>query len=260
MNPWIELALALLQGLTEPLPISSSGHLVVAQAWLNVATPSLAFEAFVNLGSVLGVIVYYRTFILSLLRDALQGLRERTYNDALRYMAQVAMATLPAGLAGWFLNAWVARVFGGVMSVGLMLLFTGALLFVVSRLMHASRTTVSSMDALVMGVAQAAALIPGLSRSGLTTVAGLMRGLEFRSALRFSLMMYLPISLAAGGWSVWTANEPFVVSWASPLSLLLAAIGTYGVIGLYTRVVEQHRLVWFAYYCTIAGALVVVLA
>ena len=259
MNPWIELLLALLQGLTEPLPISSSGHLVVAQSWFGVNEPSLAFEAFVNLGSVVGVILYYRVFILELITDALKALKERQFNDSVRYILQVGFATIPAGLIGVMFASNIASVFSSVRAVGLMLLVTGVLLTLVSRMMDQSRPNVSNGDALIIGLAQSVALIPGLSRSGLTTIAALFRGVEFKAALRFSLMMYIPISLAAGAWSVVQSTEIFQVSFVSIGSLILAGTATYLVIGLYTKLVEQRRLMWFAYYCLSAGLLVVLI-
>ena len=257
MNAWIELLLALLQGLTEPLPISSSGHLVVAQAWLGIGSPSLAFASFVNLGSVLGVLAYYRDVIVDLVRDAFQGIQHKTTNSSIRYILQVAVATLPAGLVG-LLVADVIASFDGVRVVGAMLLVTGVLLVLISRTMTTTPKEIAWLDALLVGVAQAFALIPGLSRSGLTTIAGLARGIEFDKALQFSLMMYLPISIAAGGWSVLQSTEPLTLSVHSFLGLLVAASSTYVVIGVYRRLVAQRKLIWFAAYCLIAGLLVVV--
>ena len=259
MNAWMELLLALLQGLTEPLPISSSGHLVVAQSWFGVGEPSLAFEAFVNLGSVVGVLLYYRAFLLQVLQEAVRGLSERKMNEALRFLLQVGVASIPAGLVGVLFASSIAAVFSSVRAVGLMLLVTGVLLTVVSRFMTQTNHTISNRDAGVVGVAQAFALIPGLSRSGLTTMAALFRGVEFKAALRFSLMMYIPISLAAGAWSVVQSTDVFIISWVSGLSLFIAGVATYLVIGWYTTLVEQRRLIWFAYYCLMAGLLVVVI-
>jgi undecaprenyl-diphosphatase len=257
MNAWIELLLALLQGLTEPLPISSSGHLVVAQAWLGIGSPSVAFASFVNLGSVLGVVAYYRVIIVDLVRDAFQGIQHKTTNSSIRYILQVAVATLPAGLIG-LVVADVIASFDGVRIVGAMLLVTGALLVLISRTMTTTPKELTWLDAWLVGVAQALALIPGLSRSGLTTIAGLARGIEFDKALQFSLMMYLPISIAAGGWSVLQSAEPLTLSVHSFLGLLVAATSTYVVIGVYRRLVAQRKLIWFAAYCLIAGLLVVV--
>jgi undecaprenyl-diphosphatase len=259
MNPWIELLLALVQGLTEPLPISSSGHLVIAQSWFGVGETSLAFEAFVNLGSVLGVMVYYRTFLLQLLQEAVRGVRERHLNEAIQFILQVGVASIPAGLVGVLFASQIAAVFSTVRAVGLMLLVTGVLLTIVSKVMTEKTKAVSNLDAGVVGVAQAFALIPGLSRSGLTTMAALLRGVDFKTALRFSMMMYLPISLAAGAWSIVQSTEMLSLSAHSFLSLAIAGLATYAVIGLYTRLVEQRRLMWFAYYCLLAGLLVVVI-
>lgn len=257
MNSWIELLLALLQGLTEPLPISSSGHLVVAQAWFGVGVPSLAFESFVNFGSVLGVIAYYRAFLLSLLRGAFNGLKTRTTNEALTYLAQVALASIPAGVVGVLFAEHIGAL-RSVRFVGAMLVVTGLLLVVVSGKTSNTKKNVTWLDGVVIGFSQALALIPGLSRSGLTTITGLLRGIEFDHALQFSLMMYIPISIAAGGWSVLQSVDPFTPTFVSVLGLLVAASSTYLVIGVYRRLVAQRRLLWFAGYCLLAGLLVVV--
>jgi undecaprenyl-diphosphatase len=258
MNSWIELLLALLQGLTEPLPISSSGHLVVAQAWLGVGVPSLAFESFVNLGSVIGVIAYYRAIIFELLREAFKGLKTRSTNQAITYITQVGLASIPAGLMGVLFAEQIGTL-SSVRFVGAMLFITGLLLVVVSRKTNNTHKVVTWLDSGLIGMSQAVALIPGLSRSGLTTITGLLRGIEFDKALQFSLMMYLPISIAAGGWSVWRSVDPFTPSMVSLLSLVVAAMSTYFVIGLYRRLVAQRRLIWFAGYCLLAGLLVLVI-
>jgi len=186
-------------------------------------------------------------------------LKERQFNDSVRYILQVGFATIPAGLIGVLFASDIASVFSSVRAVGLMLLVTGVLLTFVSQMMNQSRANVTNGDAFIVGLAQSVALIPGLSRSGLTTIAALFRGVEFKAALRFSLMMYIPISLAAGAWSVVQATEVFQVSLVSIGSLIVAGTATYLVIGLYTKLVEQRRLMWFAYYCFAAGLLVVLI-
>jgi undecaprenyl-diphosphatase len=256
MTPWIELLLALLQGLTEPLPISSSGHLVVAQAWLGLSEPSLAFSSFVNFGSVLGVVAYYRVFLMNLMRESLQGIQSRDFNASLKYVGNIVLASIPAGLAGVLFADVINASLSGVRLVGLMLVLTGVLLVIVSRIHTNTKQSVSYSDGVFVGFAQAFALIPGLSRSGLTTIAGLLRGVEFDRALQFSLMIYIPISIAAGGWSILQSSDSFSPSITSVLSLMVAAVSTYVVIGWYRRLVGQRRLIWLAVYCLIVGLIV----
>ena len=257
MERLLELLLALLQGLTEPLPISSSGHLVLAKAWFGIDQPGLTFEAFVNLGSLFGVLAYYQTFIITLIKSAIRELKQQD-KPHLHYIIQVGLATIPALVAGLLL-ADVVEQFATPAVVGLMLLITGVLLFVIHRRPMTTRLDLTYTDASFIGVAQAVAIMPGLSRSGLTTIMGLFRGLEFSSVLRFSLMMYIPISIAAGAWSVVSADTAMVFSGWEMVYLLTAASGTYIMIGSFIRIVEARKLHWLAIYCFIVGTLAIVL-
>lgn len=258
MERLLELILALLQGLTEPLPISSSGHLVLAKAWFNLDQPGLTFEAFVNVGSLLGVLAYYQTFIITLVRSALKELKQPD-KPHLHYLLQVGLATLPALLVGLLFSDVIEQLSTPAF-VGMMLLITGVLLFIIHRRPRTTRLDISYSDALVIGGSQAVAIIPGLSRSGLTTIMGLLRGLEFSSTLRFSLMMYIPISIAAGVWSVLSSDTPMAFTGWEMVYLLTAAAGTYIMIGSFIRIVESRKLHWLAVYCLVVGTLAIVLA
>jgi undecaprenyl-diphosphatase len=257
MDRLLELILALLQGLTEPLPISSSGHLVLAKAWFGIDQPGLSFEAFVNLGSLLGVVAYYQTFLFTLLKSAFRELKQED-KPHIHYILQVGIATIPALLAG-LVFADMIEQWSTPAVIGVMLLITGVLLWMIHRRPRTTRLDVTYTDASLMGGAQAVAIMPGLSRSGLTTIMGLFRGLEFSSTLRFSLMMYIPISIAAGAWSVVTSDSAIGFSGWEMLYLLTAALGTYIMIGSFIRIVEARKLHWLAVYCFIVGTLAIVL-
>jgi len=256
MERLLELVLALLQGLTEPLPISSSGHLVLAKHWFGMDQPGLSFEAFVNVGSLLGVIAYYQTFIFTLVKSAVGEMKQQD-KPHIHYIIQVGLATVPALVAGLLL-ADVVEQFATPAVVGIMLLMTGVLLFIIHRRAQTTRLNINYTDASLIGVAQAVAIIPGLSRSGLTTIMGLFRGLEFSSTLRFSLMMYIPISIAAGTWSVVSADTMMAFTGWEMVYLLTAASGTYIMIGSFIRIVEARKLHWVAIYCFVVGTLAIV--
>ena len=251
MERLLELVLALLQGLTEPLPISSSGHLVLAKHWFGMDQPGLSFESFVNVGSLLGVIAYYQTFIFTLVKSSVGEMKQQD-KPHIHYIIQVGLATVPALVAG-LLFADVVEQFATPAVVGIMLL-----LFVIHRRAQTTRLNINYTDASLIGVAQAVAIIPGLSRSGLTTIMGLFRGLEFSSTLRFSLMMYIPISIAAGAWSVVSADTVMAFTGWEMVYLLTAASGTYIMIGSFIRIVEARKLHWVAIYCFVVGTLAIV--
>ena len=257
MERILELVLALIQGLTEPLPISSSGHLVLAKNWFGITQPGLSFEAFVNLGSLLGVLFYYQTFIVTLFQSALKELRQ-PQKPHIHYIVQIGLATVPALIAG-LVFAEVVEAYATPRIVGFMLLITGVLLFILHRRPLTTRLDITYSDAALIGGAQAVAIIPGLSRSGLTTIMGLFRGLEFSSTLRFSLMMYIPISIAAGAWSVLSNSSSLVFTGWEVVYLLTAASGTYIMIGSFIRIVEAKKLHWLAVYCFIVGTAAIVL-
>lgn len=270
---WFEsLLLGLVQGLTEFLPVSSSGHLMIARELLGIELPSddvfLSFEVMVHAATVLATIVVFRKQIW----DLLKGLFAFKYNDETDYILKIALSMIPVFIVGMFFKDAVTSLFEGLTVVGCALLLTSALLFISDVLSQRkakskaetagaeARNGITWWQAFVVGLAQAVAVIPGLSRSGTTIATGLISGVRRDVMAQFSFLMVLvPIlgesflELIGGG---------FVESAASigGLSLTLGFIAAF-ISGLFAckvmiALVKKASLKWFALYCAIAALLV----
>ena len=243
----------LVQGLTEFLPVSSSGHLVLVPAFLSrfgweIAQPSLAISAVLHLGTLLAVVLYYR-------RDLVSLTRARTDPAARRLLGLLALGTVPA-LVGLPLKDSIDAFASSARNVAAALFVTGLVLLVGSRLLTGMRTWESGTwrDALVVGVFQAFALVPGISRSGMTITAAAGRRFDGTEAARFSFLLAVP-AIAGGGLlslldvSSDTATGPLIVG------LLVSAVSGYAAIAGLLRVLRRVGLGPFALYCLLVGVL-----
>ncbi len=208
MDPLVQaLILGIIQGLTEFLPISSSGHLIVVPAlfgWDDPFITSLAYSVMLHIGTLAALLVYFRGDWLRLVPAGLATLRDRSFDgDPDRRLAWLlAAATVPAIIAGLVLNDLADSVFREVRLVAMTLVVGAAILWLADR--RGSRTkTIGDVGfgtALGIGIAQAAALVPGISRSGISISAGLVAGLDRESAARFSFLLATPITALAGAY------------------------------------------------------------
>ena len=260
--------LGLVQGLTEFLPVSSSGHLVLVQHLLGITTPQVLFDVVVHLGTLFAVVVAVWRDVVAVVRGVLawpSGLGRTPVDGAKaqdgRLAVWVALGTVPAALVGLFLADPVEALFGSVRVVGAALLVTAGLLVAAERAPAGSATLaeVGPGRALVIGLAQAVAVVPGISRSGATISAGMMAGVEREAAARFSFLLSVPTIAGAGvlvalkgaaGELASPGVGPLVVGFAS------AALAGYAAIRLLLATLRRGRLRWFAAYVAVVGALV----
>ena len=250
MTVWDAVLLGFIQGATEFLPISSSGHLTMAEAVLALNTPGVIFEVAVHVATLLSIVLVYRGRLVQLARGAFEGDR-----DAYRYLGLLFVATLPAGLLGVFGKDAIEALFDNPYVTGVALLVTGTFLWSgKAALPRASAIRPGWGAALVIGVAQAFALVPGISRSGATVVTALWLGLEAREAAAFSFLMALP---AIAGAAVLQAPEMARGAALSPLVLLGCGLvaGVTGVLAIRTFVAVLGRRAFhlFAPYCWVVG-------
>ncbi|MBO9370565.1 MAG: undecaprenyl-diphosphate phosphatase [Chloroflexi bacterium] len=264
------LFLGLLQGATEFLPISSSGHLVLVPWLLGWPIPSLAFDAMVHWGTLVAVIAYFWRDWLALLRGAWVGLRARSLNDpGARLFLLLIVGTIPGVLAGVLLEDFFEGMFARPDAAAGFLLLTAALL-TLAELGWARRSSVlnprapralpalSWADALVVGLAQAVAILPGVSRSGATIAAGLGRGLEREAAARFSFLLSAPIILGAGAMQLWQMARAGTLAGEAPLlvaGFLTALVSGFAAIHFLLNYVRRRPLYPFALYCILLGIL-----
>ncbi|RKX29379.1 MAG: undecaprenyl-diphosphate phosphatase [Candidatus Zixiibacteriota bacterium] len=250
MTYWDAVLLGILQGLTEFLPVSSSGHLVLTQAILGVKEPGVSFELLVHLGTLLAVLVYFRQrifqLVISIFRNDMKTER--------RILGYLIIGTIPAGLAGLLLNDLFEEAFSSPMFTSAMLIATGFILLS-TRFVKQLNKAVRLPSAIVMGIGQAIAILPGISRSGSTIASGLLLGVKPEEAAEFSFLLAIPAILGA---VVLKSNELLALDSSLVPQYLLGTILAF-VFGLLAviilmRIIRQGRFAVFAYYCFAAGA------
>jgi len=264
MNLLHAFLLGVLQGATEFLPVSSSGHLVLVPWLLGWPAPGLAFDAVVHWGTALAIVAYFWRDWVSLVQAAFRFLRETGFSGKNRVSAEARLAwlillgTLPGVLAGYLLEDFFEGMFARPVAAAIFLLVTAALLTASERLGRRQRDldTLAWLDALIIGLAQALAIFPGISRSGATIAAGLARGLRREPAARFSFLLATPIILGAGLLQVVDlARAGDLTTQATVLvaGLLAAGVVGFGCIHFLLRYLQRRRLYPFAVYCTVVG-------
>jgi undecaprenyl-diphosphatase len=263
------LIMGIVQGLTEFLPVSSSGHLVLVPflfGWDDAFINSLAFSVMLHLGTLVALLAYFRDDWLRLIPAGLAAIRDRSFRgDADRRLAWLLVAaTIPAALAGSIFNDLIEAQFREVGLVVVMLVVGGVILFVADRVGARSRAIadVTFPVAVGIGAAQALALIPGISRSGISIAAGRFAGLDREAAARFAFLMATPITAGAivfearrlltGEAGVTVALAPLIVGMVAALLAGLAAIH------LTLRYVRTHSLDIFVWYRFVLAAIVIV--
>ncbi len=266
MSLWQAIILGILQGATEFLPVSSSGHLVLVPWLLGWEPGSLAFDTMVHWGTMVAVLAYFWRDWVKLLQGGWRTLRARNLNDNEgRLLLLIILATLPAAIIGFVLEDFFTEMFANPPAAALSLLVTAALLVAAERLGDRTRVMggMEWPDALIVGFAQAAAIVPGISRSGATISAGLWRGFKREAAARFSFLMATPIIFGAG------AKQLLDLAGAGGLAadsdLLLAGFVSAAVVG-YACVwwlmgfLRRQRLDGFAVYCAVFGVFCLIVA
>ena len=248
--------LGVVQGLTEFLPVSSSGHLLLSQYFLGMDRErfGLPFDAAIHTGTVLAVVLFFRRDLLSMARAFLSSLPRPDFSDPQVRMAYlILVATVPAGLIGFFFEDFFATEVRSPWVVVFNLVFVGVLFLVaesVGRKTEAA-SKLGPLGAFGVGLAQAAALIPGVSRSGATITCGLLLGLRREEAARFSFLMSVPVTAAAAGLSLAEAAGEGLNGHEA--SMFLAGSVSSGVVGYLAirfllRFLANHTLRIFAYY------------
>jgi len=254
------LLLGAVQGLTEFLPVSSSGHLVLARRALHLDPPDTLMEATLHLGTLIAVLFLFRRDIVRLLRSLFAGGEERSL------VGRLVIATVPIALVGFLLQDQIVQAFSSTLLVGVCLLVTAGILFLADRASrYAQRKSTRLSDALLIGLAQAAALLPGISRSGATIGMGLLLGIRGSEAARFSFLLAIPAILGAGGLQLHDAlGESTAIEAATWGGLLLGAVAAALAGGLAIKgllaVIARGKLNAFAIYCAAVGTAAIVLS
>lgn len=259
MTWWQGIVLGIVQGLTEFLPISSSGHLVVAQAAVGLRVPGVLVEVSLHLATLLAVMLVYRQRIWELAVGAV-----RQDRAALAYLGLLALGSIPAGVVGILFADWFERAFDSMLLVGFNFLVTGAVLWSTRWVPGAAgRGEPTALGAVGVGCAQALAVLPGISRSGTTIAAGLWIRVDPVDAAEYSFLLAVP---AIGGAAVLqipnVANGAVAAVGAGPLLSGFAAALVSGVVAIRALVLLLRRRAFhrFAPYCICLGLVTIVWA
>lgn len=262
MNEIQAIVLGLVQGLTEYLPVSSSGHLAIGSYLFGVdGEENLTFTILVHIATVLSTLVILWKEVSWIFK----GLFQFRMNDETRYFINILISMIPVGIVGLFFKDAVEKVFGsGLLIVGCMLLLTASLLAFSYFAKPRQKETLSRKDAFIIGLAQAAAVMPGLSRSGSTIATGLLLGNKKEKLAQFSFLMVIPPILGEALLDILKAVRGGAEAAVGNLSLtvMLAGFIAAFVSGCLAckwmiRIVKNGKLIYFAIYCAIAGALTI---
>lgn len=261
------LVLGIVQGVTEYIPVSSSAHLVLVPWLLGWPEAGFVFDVLVQWGTLVAVILYFWRDLTMLIAAALQGLatgRPLATADA-RLAWLIVVGSLPAGVLGLLFKEDFKRVFSAQTSVAALLLVTGLLLVLSERLGTRTRplSTLTWLDAFIVGLAQALSILPGISRSGATMAAGLGRHLDREAAARFSFLLSIPALLGAGIVALKDLADMGNVLIALPVlatGFIAAAITGYLCIAALLAYLRRRSLTVFAVYCWLFGGLSLLIA
>jgi undecaprenyl-diphosphatase len=259
MMSWIEaILLGLVQGLTEFLPVSSSGHLTIGKELLGIETTNLQFEVVVHAATVTSTLVVFRKEIFELLK----GLFKFRINPETEYLLKIALSMIPVFVVGVFFKDEVEAIFGsGLLVVGISLLVTAFLLMLTSVLKPVEKKLTYS-KAFLIGVAQSLAVLPGLSRSGSTISTGMLLGVKKDEIAKFSFLMVLVPVLGEAFLELISGEFTSASAEISPLSLFLGFISAF-ISGLFAckvmiALVKRAKLTPFAIYCAVVGVICLV--
>jgi len=266
---WLQaLVLGTIQGATEYLPVSSSGHLVIAEHLFGFREPTLFFNIVLHVGTLSAVFVYYRRDLRDLVQETVAGAKDLiagrpvavvlSARPEFRLALLIVVGTIPTGTIGLLFNETLEGLFGSVLWTGVLLTVTGTVLFLTRWAPEEPGRKLGIVMALVIGTVQGLAIAPGISRSGTTIATALFFGVGREEAARFSFLLSIPSILGAlliesGGASNGVGAAALMVGF------FFAAATGYLCLALLVRMVKRNRLSLFSYYCWALGLLVIVL-
>lgn len=245
------LILSIIQGFTEPIPISSSGHLLILKSIFHISYNDFNFEIIVNFGSLLAIILYFKNDIINLIKNSFTFIRNKDtkYKSDFNYILFVIVGTIPAGILGILFKEKIELIFSNVKFIGFSLIITALFL---SSIKHKNGSKkLNFKEAFIIGLFQAIALLPGISRSGATIFGGLYRDLKKEDVFKFSFMLYIPISL----FSLLSLNHFNLIY---VLYIFISFIFTYISIKFFFNIIKKQKLIYFSIYCFFIGALVLI--
>jgi undecaprenyl-diphosphatase len=255
MDTFQAVALALLQGLTEFLPISSSAHLILLPVLVGWEDQGLAFDVAVHVGTLMAVVAYYRKDLKQIIAAWFASVFGKAMNEDARLAWYVILGTIPVGIVGILLPDSVEAMLRSPLVIAGSTIVFGLLLWFSEKIAKEQRSSISLLDAVIIGLFQAIALIPGTSRSGITITAGLMTGLKRESAARFSFLLSIPVIALAGmlkGLELYNTAAPMM--WDLVLiGAFVSALVAYVSIGWFLQLLNKVGMIPFVVYRLVLG-------
>ena len=259
MTLWESIVLGIVQGLTEFLPVSSSGHLEIAKVLMDdqsLPEESLLMTVVLHAATALSTVVIFWKDV----REVLLGLLQFKWNEQSQFSAKIIISMIPAAMVGLFLEKEIEQLFGGrLLLVGAMLLLTGGLLFLADRAKKTEKR-VGFAQAALIGIAQAIAILPGISRSGATISTSVLLGIDREKAARFSFLMVVPLIFGKIAKDILSGDMSLEHSSLLPLSMGFLAAFFTGMLACQwmIRLVKKSQLTYFSVYCFIIGLIAIV--
>lgn len=252
--------LGFVQGFTEPIPVSSSGHLVIIQDLFGLVVEDLSFEIFLHFASLIAIIIIYWDDIIRLITNGYRYLfkKDQSGKEEFDFIIYLIIATIPAGVLGLLFEDQIGALFSTAKMVGISLIITGIALWMIKNLRgQKSEGELTLKDAIIVGLAQGVALIPGISRSGATLVAAMLLGMKQKTALRFSFLLFIPVSLGTTILSLDSfMSAQFTSQWLPySIAFIVTGVATYYALRWFMNIMERGNLIYFSIYCFIAGTI-----
>ena len=262
MSIIIYIILGIVQGLTETIPVSSSGHLMILKTILDKSIDFDSIAILTNLGSLIAIFILFRKDIIELIKSFFLYLKskDKKYKDEYNYCWMIVLGCIPAGLMGLVVSKLelFSKIENNVKIVGLSLIITSILLFIIKDFKGSKDDKkIGIKEALTVGCMQILGLFPGISRSGSTIVGGMFAKLKRDTAFKYSFMLYMPLSVAASllelsDLSISTSLIPHYI-----LAIFFSCVVTLLVTKWFRKVVSEGKLIYFSIYCFIVGLLVI---
>lgn len=269
------ILLGIMQGITEPIPVSSSGHVLILQTILSKINSGIDIDfgtlaTITNFGSLIAIIIIFWSDIVNLIKSFFsfvfnkESRKDKEVCLDFKYCLKIIIATIPAGVAGLIATklGLLDALEENVKFVGIMLLLTAVFLFLIKDFKgKKNRDDISFKDSIIIGLCQMISIIPGLSRSGATIVGGMFRNLKRDVAFNFSFILYIPISIAT---SILGIKDLLELSISSStyilyiIAAILAGIFTYIFTKWFAKIVKEGKLIYFSIYCFLVGTLIII--
>lgn len=267
MNIFESIFLGIVQGITEFLPISSSGHLVILQNIMNIQSEGVFFEVALHFGTLISIFLVYHYDFKQMFIESIKffkkfrGKKMSSLTEYESLVLFIIVGSIPTAFMGFAFEETFEKMFDSPYIVGIMLLITGSFLMISRKMtrLHKNFRQMAIVDALIIGTFQGFAISPGISRAGSTIFASLMRGLKREKAVKYSFLLSVPAVLGANLLKLKDINSIDISLSVLIAGVIASVVSGYFAIKLLTKILNRGKLYLFAYYCWILGSIIILI-